>query len=382
MIYYAAGTVEVMKQSKSLTIFGAGLVAYEVASCLMGEPYRFKIDNFLISNHEGNPKEILGIQVLSLEEAELKMMKETLVIIAVMGRHMPSVLGTLHRHGYFRVLPLTFESDLWSLIQGNYYRILRLAGHKEYRALEEELFRMKPCGKNTYSGKRSSSVHIYNVRCHMDRQLREDLSCYSWEIPIQAGAELTAQKLCEIRDNQGDHISYKNGQYCELTALYWIWKNDTSDYAGLSHYRRHFELDEELLERLADSDIDVVLTIPILNFPSVEKVYRHDHSGRDWDMMIQAIQTLAPEYETTASEVQNGNFYYGYNMLIARKKIFDAYCEWLFPILQYCEEHCERKEKGYQGRYIGFLAERLMGIYFLYHEKEYKIVHARKHFAE
>ena len=59
-------------------------------------------------------------------------------------------------------------------------------------------------------------------------------------------------------------------------------------------------------------------------------------------------------------------------MFIARKEILEKYCEWLFPILQFCEEKIGSKSDSYQNRYIGFLAERLLTVFLEYH-KEYKV---------
>lgn len=43
-----------------------------------------------------------------------------------------------------------------------------------------------------------------------------------------------------LHDNEGDNISDRNRMYCELTAYYWAWKNDTqADYYGFWHYRRY-----------------------------------------------------------------------------------------------------------------------------------------------
>lgn len=401
-MYYANDVAEELKSSVQTAVFGAGLVAYEVASCLLSEPYGLHIDLIMVSHKEGNPDQMLGIPVVDIESAQNIICKDASIVVATMEKHLNSICDNLRRHGYSHIIPLTFESDLWSLVQGDYYREFCRSHRKKFRTVEEELCLTADKGRETagricsqdciggtgsgskFDGreKKSTSVHIYTVRCHVDRKLKEDLSRYWWEIPIQAGVALTEQRICEIRDNQGDNISHKNRQYCELTALYWIWKNDHSDYAGLCHYRRHFELDEVMLGRLAGSDIDVVLTLPILNFPSVGKVYCHDHVENDWKVMMEAVQVLEPDYMETAKALQDGNFYYGYNMFIARKRILDRYCAWLFPILQYCEEHCGTRDEGYQERYIGFLAERLMGIYFLHHEGTYKIVHARKHFVD
>lgn len=40
--------------------------------------------------------------------------------------------------------------------------------------------------------------------------------------------------------NTGKNISAKNPNYCELTGLYWVWKNLSCDYIGLCHYRHYF----------------------------------------------------------------------------------------------------------------------------------------------
>ncbi len=376
-MYYANDVYEILIRSRQRILFGTGLVAFEAANCLLGKPYRLLIDGFLVSEKRDQPDQVMGIPVYDFSSAQGVIDKDTTIFVATMGKHLPSIQKALKQHGYQNIIPMTFESDLWSLIQGNTYRENRLAQKLPYLTLEEELNK----GSDGHRF-RENKIHIYTVRSHMDKSLSEELSRFSWEIPIQAGAALTEQRICEVQDNTGEHISHKNREYCELTALYWIWKNDDADYVGICHYRRHFELDQERIKRLAGSDIDVVLTLPILNFPSVREVYRHDHVETDWDCMLEAIRILCPVYMAEAIELQNGNFYYAYNMLIARKPIFDDYCSWLFPILQYCETHCEKKDNAYQNRYIGFLAERLLTIYMKHHEKEYKIVHAKKHFIE
>ncbi len=373
--YYEGDTVEKLIKEKTIAVFGARIVAIEVATCLMGKPYNLQVSHFIVSQVEENPSELFGKPVISLDEVKNIISKNTLVVIAAMEKNLVEITTFLHQAGFFHLLPLTFECDLWSYLRGNYFMEYCFEPHKDYLKLETELYNIKEYGD-------IKDVAIYSAKCHVDKKLFEDTSRFSWEIPIQVGSELTEKIICDVRDNIGDNISHKNKEYCELTALYWIWKNTHASYVGLCHYRRHFELDIQQICKLSLSDIDVVLTIPILNFPSVGAVYGQDHDAEDWKVMMKAIIEICPEYLETAQMVQDGIYYYAYNMFIARKTIFDEYCQWLFPILDYCEIHCRKKDSVYQNRYIGFLAERLLTIYMLHHEKEYKIVHARKHFIE
>lgn len=57
--------------------------------------------------------------------------------------------------------------------------------------------------------------------------------------PIHVGKELSDENLWFIWDNTWDNISIKNKNYCELTAMYWVWKNTKPcDYVWFFHYRR------------------------------------------------------------------------------------------------------------------------------------------------
>lgn len=375
-MYYAKDMVERLRQSDQLVIFGAGVTALGVAISLQEKPYEFHIAYCLVSDLKVNPVSVAGIPVIDFSMAGHLIRKDATILVAAVEKNIKSMQESLKENGYLQTIPITYDGDLWSLLRGNLYQEYCRSQGKQYLALEEELQNIRE------PKERSKTVSVYTVKCHVDKVLKEDITRFSWEKEIQAGAALTDARVCNICDNRGENISNKNRQYCELTALYWIWKHDESDYIGLGHYRRHFELTEDQLEKLAVSDIDVVLTIPMFVPPNVVEVYRRDHAGEDWDVMRKAVYVLCPQYLPALKTIENSPFYYAYNMFIMRREILDDYCSWLFPILSYCEEHCQEKENSYQNRFIGFLAERLLSVYFLYHEKEYKIVHARKHFIE
>ena len=89
------------------------------------------------------------------------------------------------------------------------------------------------------------SVSVYVVKSPFDKPLQQEYPLASYEKQIYAGAVFAENSLPllpknALRDNEGENISEKNKQFCELTALYWIWKHAREDILGLVHYRRHF----------------------------------------------------------------------------------------------------------------------------------------------
>lgn len=367
-LFFTNKTIDTILSADKLIIYGAGVMGRSLKKCLEGTPYNKKILAFVVADMTNNPKEVDGVSVIDIKHASI--FKDALILVALHEKNIYGALESLEQEEFNNVIPISFDSDLWSDIRGNWF-------------LEE------PEGKGLLTvddrindSSIADDMKIYIVESAFDRKLKETVSNCYYEVPIQVGAALTDIDITEIKDNVGDNISTKNSQFCELTALYWIWKHNTSKYVGISHYRRKFVINEKKIEKLLDTELDIVLTVPIINFLGVKEQYLKDHDKCDWDIMEKAVATLCPEYSGTLVQMGRGTYYFAYNMFITRKDVLDEYCEWLFPILFYCEEKIGYKEDRYQNRYVGFLAERLLTVYFLHNRQKYKVGLGRKHFIE
>lgn len=348
--------------NEAFMIYGAGLMGQSLCRVLSGAPYYKDILCFVVRSKTGNPDYISGIKVLSIKEAIGYRHRHMLV--ALHEKQIKDAMSELKAAGFDSLIPITFDSDLWSDIREAWINENNLLPYSVSRSLKE-------MGK--------PKLHIYVVHSEFDKALNEDIQDMEYEIPIQAGAELADDACCGTTDNIGENISNKNGQYCELTALYWAWKNDSADYIGLSHYRRKFKLDGADIAAILSGNIDMAVTTPVINFNTVKGQYGKDHFESDWDIMAEAVEKLSPQYSEAVEKVGAGFFYYAYNMFIADRKTLDAYCSWLFPILFYCEQKIGRRNDAYENRYIGFLGERLLTIYIAKHP-ELRVALVKKHF--
>lgn len=221
-------------------------------------------------------------------------------------------------------------------------------------------------------------------------------------IPVHAGAAVSpADVPGTVRDDSGDNISSENARYCELTTQYWAWKNSTADYVGFCHYRRHFIFSPE---RFAENDYGEVLE-PFLDERSAQKYGLTDEAMQKaidgWDIIttpLNDVRTMGgfanlidqweadahlrkqdlllmrdvvhreqPAYYADMMDVLRGRRASFCNMFIMRKQIFEAYCEWLFPLLAAFDAQSDMSHADTQRlRTVGHLAERLLNVFVLH----------------
>lgn len=361
---------------KKYFIYGAGDVAREVLYCLRSAPRNLEIEALVVSDtHVDRGREVDGVPVISCDDLECS--DGMCIIVAVLEKYKNEICARLGSIGVKNPILMTFESDLWCEERGKAYALYRQKCEKlPYILLQDGIpHHLKEDGKK--------SLTVYVAKSNLDKPLKEKVCNREWEKDIQVGAALAGEKIADVTDCTGDNISEKNRQYCELTALYWIWKNvGQYEYVGLCHYRRRFALGKKDIDNLVRSQVDVVVTNPVVNVPNVLAMYDKNHILDDWDTMKNGIGELCHEYLSSLEYVENSHYYIPYNMFIMRRDVLKRYCGWLFPILEYCELKCRSKEDVYQDRYIGFLAERLMTAYLYHHRKELQVVFSKKHFCE
>lgn len=195
--------------------------------------------------------------------------------------------------------------------------------------------------------------------------------------PIHVGRAVSKfkEEMTEIiGDDTGDNISAKNPRYCELTAIYWAWKNmNNTNYVGLCHYRRYFKtLYTSDKINFVLKEYDVVLPSPIYYpFTMEDKLYRAV-CEEDVAIFYQVIDKLYPEYKKSVLKYMHGNKDIAFNMFICSKEIFDKYCEWLFHILFECEKYIRLSGYSRAQRIFGHLSEYLLPIYCIHNQLRIK----------
>lgn len=422
-------------KEQQAALYGAGMVAVSVYYAIKELYKNCRIINFIVSERKGNPKEIDGVPVVTLQEFNRTDVK---ILVTAPENHHAVIVEELEQRNLGDYVCI--DSGMEAGLMERYYDRLNHSGN----------FPMFPILHSYTKGLEKISLQVYMAKFYKDKPLQREYEIPEWIRTIQAGAALTDIHISDIRDDTGDNISAKNVNYSELSAMYWVGKHgtcgavggtrapgrngaaggtraagrdrgvcgsgavdgtgaagrdravggtgagskngvesrngaangngvesgcETKDYMGLFHYRRVLDVTEEDLYRIKNHDIDVILPYPTIHYPSADEHHKRYLKASDWEAMVRSVKEISPEYAQELEEIFSQPYFYNYNMFIARKHIFKEYCDWVFPILERTEELSTPKGSERADRYIGYLGESLTTLFFMYHRNDYRMAH-------
>lgn len=209
------------------------------------------------------------------------------------------------------------------------------------------------------------------IAAHKEYRMPAD----SLYLPVQVGAA-GKESLGYQRDDEGENISDLNPFFCELTGLYWAWKNLEADYIGLAHYRRHFSSAPRSrdvwgsvlkYDDIKDDLGSIRVFVPSKRRYWIETLYshyEHTHYANQLDETEIIIAQKYPEYSTSFKRVCKQRWGYMFNMMIMERELFAQYCVWLFDIL--FELRNRLGEEGltpFHSRYYGRVSEIIFNVW-------------------
>ena len=207
---------------QKIYIFGAHSRAQTLGVYLTKLNADMEIAAYLVNNDETNQTVIDGVPVLHIDYYSV--LDSTLpVYIGTRGIYHDRITTMLKSLGMKTIIPVTPDLDMQ--LRNDYLE-------KHYTELGREFHKID----------RYVSACVYVAKSVFDAPLKNSCPLAPYNAEIQVGASVADKRIAEIADDKGYNISYRNKQFCELTALYWRWKNAGEDIIGLEHYRRHFIL--------------------------------------------------------------------------------------------------------------------------------------------
>lgn len=199
-------------------------------------------------------------------------------------------------------------------------------------------------------------------------------------IPLHVGAE-GKDPIGYQGDNTGYNISNLNPYFCELTGMYWMWKNLKADYLGLVHYRRHFCLRKKQAKDKDASKWKSVLSskeaqilcqqydviVPAKRhyvIETLESHYAHTHYVEHLEKTREIIGERFPQYLDSYNKILKSKSGYMFNMFLMRVDLIDEYCSFLFDVLFELDKRVDTSDySAFQARYPGRVGEILLNVW-------------------
>ena len=372
--------MDVKEMAEKIIIYGAKSIALGVSHAIQSLYPERTVLGFMVTSADENPRHLNGLPVMDIETCLQRYFcwkrpgsykkDEVTILIGTPETVHSEIIGVLERYGFTNYVCIDWELE--ERLMDAYY-----ARGGQFRSLHDSV----DFGQRKKLQLCADGICVYRAKCHRDAKVINLDGERNWMHAVQAGASVTDIRVAEELDNEGENISEKNGNYCELTVLYWMWKNrinmekDDSAYYGLFQSRRLLNIKDTEIQWILEKAPDAILPFPTLHEPDIREHHERYIKEEDWNAMVQALYELQPDYAKAFGKLLRQPYFYNYNMIIAKKKVLQDYCGWLFPILERTESLSKPRGCDREDRYIGYLGESLMTLYFLYHAKQLKIFH-------
>ncbi len=202
------------------------------------------------------------------------------------------------------------------------------------------------------------------VAAHKSAEMPDD----GMYLPVQVNAAANSAIPGFQPDDEGDNISALNFRYCELTGLYWIWRNLSDDYIGMCQYRRLFCSPAKRSSKSMDDVLSLAevrellgrapVVLPAKRNYYVQTLAQHFDSYSfsepgDIETFRQCVGEVDASYLPAFDRVMARRSGHMANMLVMRRDLLDAYCGWLFAVMSLLDERIDQSRT----RILGYFAE-------------------------
>ena len=174
-------------------------------------------------------------------------------------------------------------------------------------------------------------IYVITHKKFDDKIIRANKGYY----PLLVGKAIgNTEKVNYLADNVADNISEKNKSFCELTGIYWVWKNQKSNIVGFDHYRRYF-VNKDSNTLLLSDDIEKILKEYDAILPQKEpdaflgktaaQYFGDRHDPLIWTLCRDVIKEKYPNYVKDFDWYSYQYSGYSYNMIITHQNIMNEY---------------------------------------------------------
>ena len=344
------GFLECLKK-EYIAVFGNGYVARDELIYLKLRDVH--VDCFIVSGDYEHPSSLYGIPIFDISSYPYDREKTVVVI----GRDRLNWIETkilLNSNGFNNVYGGITQMPIKEISHDDIKIAKRIYKASAFSEIKDEFGSNRDVVRICiYSV--TSQQKFHNIIMDWKSQYIEH---------ITAGAINCKEINTSYRDDIGDNISEKNRYYNELTAAYWISKNDVqNEWIGLCHYSRVFELSDDDIANIGSYGVDAYIPMPYKWEWDIESSFWLSMpNNKRW--IKEALNKLDPECLKYVDEFFSDKFFVHCNMVICKREIFIDLYQWMFRILDYLETKLIA-EKMLTDRAMGYLGEMLSNIYWL-----------------